>query len=148
MKGNIYDNAIIKFTAVLSIDLANDCFREPAGYASQLSALAKMARMLVIQRTVVRADIWEVDSPADLLYNYFSQYVLQFAWDVIYSLLSSDPVPYLPIFGDGIKCTADNENGIPCAYIRRGLEDIQKHCRDQHEWKNTRKEVELRKGGS
>ena len=67
LKGNIYDSVIIRFTTVLGIDLAKNCFREPADYTSQLSALAKMGQMLVMQRVVVGADIGEVDFPANLL---------------------------------------------------------------------------------
>jgi hypothetical protein len=67
LKGNIYDSIVVGFLAVIGIDQENNCFREPINYTSQLSAFAKMAQMLVIQRAVVGAELKEVDFATDLL---------------------------------------------------------------------------------
>ena len=66
--------------------------------------------------------------------------------DVIYPDPTSDPVPHLPVWHNGFKCTAAKPDGSPCRYIRRTLEDIQKHCRKEHGWKNTRKRGRPSKG--
>jgi hypothetical protein len=66
--------------------------------------------------------------------------------DVIYPEPKSEPVPHLTVWRDGLRCTADKPDGTPCGYIRRTLEDIQKHCRDQHGWVNTRKRGRAPKG--
>ena len=45
--------------------------------------------------------------------------------DVIYPNLRSKPVPYLTIWQDGFRCTADKPDGdMSCNYIRRTKEDI------------------------
>ena len=66
--------------------------------------------------------------------------------DVVYPNPTSDPVPYLPIQLDGLKCTAVKPDGSLCGYIHRGLENIQRHCRSEHSWENTRKRGRAPKG--
>jgi superfamily II DNA helicase RecQ len=51
------------------------------------------------------------------------------------------PIPHLPVYRNGFKCTADN-CGIVGPYIR----DIQQHCQEDHGWKNSRKRGRPGKG--
>jgi Orsellinic acid/F9775 biosynthesis cluster protein D len=65
--GNIYDSALVGFLAVLGIDEENGRFYDAACYTSHLSAIIKMAQMLVIQRAVVAAEAGETEFPAQAL---------------------------------------------------------------------------------
>ncbi|KAJ9654637.1 hypothetical protein H2201_008965 [Coniosporium apollinis] len=67
LKGNIYDSVVVGFLAVLGINVKELGFYDAGRYTSHLSALIKMAQMLVVQRAVAAADMGEVDYPADLL---------------------------------------------------------------------------------
>src|SRR5690242_9305860 len=50
--------------------------------------------------------------------------------EVVYPGPASEPVPHLMIWRDGLKCTARRIDGTPCGYIRRTVQDIQLHCRN------------------
>jgi hypothetical protein len=41
-------------------------------------------------------------------------------------------VHYLAVFKDRLKCTALVAESALCRYIRRTVQDIQKHCRKEH----------------
>lgn len=52
------------------------------------------------------------------------------------------PIPGLPIFHDGLRCTHTSHSGI-CNYVCRDLTHIQRHSKKKHQWKNPR-----RRGGN
>jgi len=66
--------------------------------------------------------------------------------DVVYPSPTSEPVPHLTVWRDGLKCTADKQDGSQCGHIRRGLQNMQAHCREQHGWMGTRKRGRPEKG--
>lgn len=65
--GDIFDSAIVGFLAVLGIDTAREGFQEPTTYTTHLSALIKIAQMLVLQRAVAAAEDGETEYPAQML---------------------------------------------------------------------------------
>jgi hypothetical protein len=65
--GKIYDSVLVGFLAVLGIDEENGRFYDAVRYTSHLSAMIKMAQMLVIQRAVVAAQSEEAEYPAQAL---------------------------------------------------------------------------------
>jgi superfamily II DNA helicase RecQ len=56
---------------------------------------------------------------------------------VVYPGPESQPVAHLPVYEDGFRCEADI--GGVCSFVVRTPQGIQKHCRDEHGWTNTRK---------
>ena len=66
--------------------------------------------------------------------------------EVVYPELVSEPVPHIPVWRDGLKCIATKADGTLCGYIRRTVQDIQWHCRNDHGWKNSRKRGRVLKG--
>jgi hypothetical protein len=67
LMGNLYDSIVVGFLAVLGIDKAAEGFEEATSYTSHLSALIKMAQLLVVQRAVVAAETGETEYPAQML---------------------------------------------------------------------------------
>jgi len=59
--------------------------------------------------------------------------------DVVYSSSTSELVPHLIVWCDGLKCIVDKQDGSSCGYICCGLHHMQAHCREQHGWTNTKK---------
>jgi hypothetical protein len=49
------------------------------------------------------------------------------------------PIPYLPVHHGGFKCVSRTGlTGAQCSRIYRNVHDMQKHCREQHQWKSIR----------
>lgn len=67
LRGNIYDSLIVGFLAVLGIDVGSGGFHEPVAYTPKLSAVAKIAQILVLQKAVRAAELGIVDFPADMI---------------------------------------------------------------------------------
>jgi hypothetical protein len=65
--GALYDSAIVGFLAVLGIDKAREGFQEAITYTTHLSAIVKIAQLLVLQRAVVVAETSETEYPANML---------------------------------------------------------------------------------
>ena len=59
--------------------------------------------------------------------------------EVVFPKPHCQPVHHLAVFKDGLKCTALVAESASCGYIRRTVQDIQKHCRKEHRWENPRK---------
>ena len=66
--------------------------------------------------------------------------------DVVFPAAEARPIPHLEVFTDGLRCTAPVAEGEQCGYIRRTLQDIQKHCGEKHGWVNNRKRGRQYKG--
>jgi len=56
--------------------------------------------------------------------------------DIVYPPASSAPVPHLPVWTDGFKCTTPKENESPCGHIQRRKKNIKAHNRVAHGWVN------------
>jgi hypothetical protein len=67
LMGDLYDSVIVGFLAVLGIDKAREGFQEATTYTSHLSAIVKIAQLLVLQRAVVAAETGETEYPAEML---------------------------------------------------------------------------------
>jgi hypothetical protein len=65
--GDVFDNIVVGFLAVLGIDTARKGFQEATTYTPHLSALIKIAQMLVLQRAVAAADGSETEYPAQMI---------------------------------------------------------------------------------
>jgi hypothetical protein len=65
--GDLYNSVIVRFLAVLGIDKAREGFQEATTYTSHLSAIVKIAQLLVLQRAVVAAESGETEYPAEML---------------------------------------------------------------------------------
>lgn len=59
--------------------------------------------------------------------------------DVVYPLPNEPPVDGLPVFFDGLRCNAIDDNGQKCGYICRAPRRIRKHCDQCHGWVNEQK---------
>jgi hypothetical protein len=67
LMGDIFDSVIVGFLAVLGIDTAREGFQEATTYTTHLSAVIKIAQMLVLQRAVAAAEDGETEYPAQML---------------------------------------------------------------------------------
>jgi hypothetical protein len=67
LMGDIFDSVIVGFLAVLGIDTAKEGFQEATTYTSHLSALIKIAQMLVLQRAVAAAEDGETEYLAQMI---------------------------------------------------------------------------------
>ena len=67
LMGDLYDSVILGFLAVLGIDRARQGFQEAITYTTHLSAMVKIAQLLVLQRAVAAAETGETEYPADML---------------------------------------------------------------------------------
>ena len=76
LKGDLFENTVIDFIAVLGVDVERQTFRERYGYTSYLSALVKMAQMLVVEKAVQMADDGLVAQPADALDDMRERFLL------------------------------------------------------------------------
>ncbi|KAJ5117456.1 hypothetical protein N7448_011088 [Penicillium atrosanguineum] len=76
LKGDLFESTVIGFLAVLGVDVERQTFREPYGYTSYLSALVKMAQMLVVEQAVQMADDGLVAHPADALDDMRERFLL------------------------------------------------------------------------
>jgi hypothetical protein len=56
--------------------------------------------------------------------------------EVVYPPASSRPVPDLPVWTDGFRCTASTGGDVPCGHVRRRLKHMQTHSREAHGWIN------------
>jgi hypothetical protein len=65
--GPIYDSAIVGFLAVQGIDVKRNGFWEAACYTTYLSALVKMAQLLVLRQAVAAKEAGECEHPAQVL---------------------------------------------------------------------------------
>jgi hypothetical protein len=57
---------------------------------------------------------------------------------IIYPDRYSDPVPHLTTYSDGLKCIAKIGEDEECGWVLRGVQNIQHHAREEHDWVNTR----------
>jgi K+-sensing histidine kinase KdpD len=58
---------------------------------------------------------------------------------VVFPNFESQPILHLPVYQDGLMCTGTTPSNQACGYIRRTVQDIQKHCREEHRWVNKKK---------
>jgi hypothetical protein len=75
--GDIYDSVIVGFIAVLGVDKEQDGFQDASTFTPHLSAIVKVAQLLVLQQAVVAAEAGETDYPAemiDVMHNRFMVY--------------------------------------------------------------------------
>ena len=70
----------------------------------------------------------------------FIQQIEEVAWqkdDVQYPEPESRPIDGLPVYKDGYCCRATSaEDDERCRFVCQTSQTIQKHCREQHQWKN------------
>lgn len=59
--------------------------------------------------------------------------------EVVYPLLPPSLIAQLPVYKNGLKCTAATQEQSLCGYVVRTLRDIQEHARTEHGWVNPRK---------
>jgi hypothetical protein len=76
LKGDLFESTVISFLAVLGVDIERETFREPYGYTSNLSALIKIAQMLVVELAVQIADNSLIAYPTDALDNMRERFLL------------------------------------------------------------------------
>jgi hypothetical protein len=76
LKGDLFESTVIGFLAVLEVDVERQTFREPCDYTSNLSAVIKMAQMLVVEQAVQMADDGLVAHPADALDDMRERFLL------------------------------------------------------------------------
>ena len=75
--GDIYDSAIVGFIAVLGVDKEQEGFQDAPTFTPHLSAIVKIAQLLVLQQAVVAAEAGETEYPAemiDVMHNRFMVY--------------------------------------------------------------------------
>lgn len=65
--GPIYDSVIVGFLAVQGIDVKKNGFCEAACYTTHLSALVKMAQLLVLRQAIAAKEAGECEHPAQAL---------------------------------------------------------------------------------
>jgi superfamily II DNA helicase RecQ len=49
--------------------------------------------------------------------------------DVMFPMACSPPIPYLLLYNDGFQCTR-------CKFLKRTIQAIQAHCKEEHGWEN------------
>lgn len=82
LNGNVYDSLLVVFTAVLGIDRDRDGqvtaqqWRRPEQYTSDLSAMIKMAQILVLARAALGAACGEAEFPASLVDQMQEQFMV------------------------------------------------------------------------
>ena len=59
--------------------------------------------------------------------------------EVVYPTPTDPPVPYLPVFFDGLRCDWVNDGEVACSYVCRDLRLMRKHCKQEHGWVNQQK---------
>lgn len=59
--------------------------------------------------------------------------------EVVYPNLTDPPVPYLPVYFDGLRCDWVSDREIACSYVCRDLRLMRKHCKQEHGWVNQQK---------
>lgn len=59
--------------------------------------------------------------------------------DVVYPSPNDPPIDSLPVYFDGLKCTAPVADGAVCSYICRTPRGMREHCRQKHGWVNSQK---------
>lgn len=62
--GPIYVSVVVGFLAVEGIDVQNNCFYNASCYITHLSALVKMAQLLVLRQAVAAREAGECNHPA------------------------------------------------------------------------------------
>lgn len=67
LMGDIFDSVVVGFLAVLGIDTARDGFQQAITHTPHLSALIKIAQILVLQRAVAAAEDGETEYPAQMI---------------------------------------------------------------------------------
>lgn len=67
LRGNIFESPLVGFLAVMGIDENNNTLHEAPKYTPKLSALIKIAQLLVLQKSVVLAEEGLVQDPLDPL---------------------------------------------------------------------------------
>lgn len=67
IKGDLFENVVVGFFAVIAIDVEKGMLREAYHYTPTLSGFIKIAQMLVLQKAVVATDLGDIDHPADLI---------------------------------------------------------------------------------
>jgi hypothetical protein len=65
--GDLFDSVLVGFLAVLGVNVEKQAFYDACSYTSNLSALVKIAQLLVIQQAVSAAESGDVSSPAAAL---------------------------------------------------------------------------------
>jgi hypothetical protein len=59
--------------------------------------------------------------------------------EVVCPTLIDPPVPYLPVYFDGLRCDWASDLEIACSYVCRDLRLMRKHCKQEHGWVNQQK---------
>jgi hypothetical protein len=75
--GDIYDSVVVGFLAVLGVDKEQEGFQDAPAVTPHLSAIVKIAQLLVLQRAVVAAEASETEYPAkmiDVMHDRFMVY--------------------------------------------------------------------------
>ncbi|KAL5344753.1 hypothetical protein ACLOAV_010150 [Pseudogymnoascus australis] len=67
LMGDIFDSVVVGFLAVLGINSTRDGFQEATTYTPHLSALIKIAQMLILQRAVAAVDDGETEYPSQMI---------------------------------------------------------------------------------
>ncbi|KFZ23250.1 hypothetical protein V502_02271, partial [Pseudogymnoascus sp. VKM F-4520 (FW-2644)] len=67
LMGPIYDSVIVGFLAIQGIDVKKNGFYEAACYTTHLSALVKMAQLLVLRQAIALTSAGECEHPAQAL---------------------------------------------------------------------------------
>ena len=134
LKGDLFESTVIGFLAVLGVDVERQTFREPYGYTSYLSALVKMAQMLVVEQAVQMTDDGRVAHPADALDDMRERFLLYgvrapFGW-----------ISRLRTYGKKVQSNttslgyiywSDDEQTLSYKELRLTMTDFQRFARTQ-----------------
>lgn len=67
LMGPIYDSVVVGFLAVQGINVQKNCFYNATCYTTHLSALVKMAQLLVLRQAIAAKEAGECEHPAQAL---------------------------------------------------------------------------------
>jgi hypothetical protein len=71
------------------------------------------------------------------------------AWqpeEVQYPPVDYEPIPGLEVHRDVYQCTGRSVDNKPCEYMSLTINPMQKHCKQDHQWKNTQSRGGGRRG--
>ncbi|KAK6810555.1 hypothetical protein RU639_013754 [Aspergillus parasiticus] len=76
LKEDLFESTVVEFLAILGINTNCSNFQDPKYYTTYLSALVKIAQILVVERAVEMADYSKASHPADALNKMRERFLL------------------------------------------------------------------------
>jgi hypothetical protein len=106
LKGNVYDSLVVGFLAAIGINVKENGFYDPTNYTTKLSALIKLAQIMVLQQAIRAVDLGKAEFPADLIDEMQTRFV---------AYGSRSPINWaqkLRAYGSKIRDTTEEDNGF------------------------------------